>query len=732
MTKPGLRLFMVCSVALAVSALAHWLSALGLPPWLKGAAASLNAVAGLAMVLAVPGLAWLPVWRGLGWLDEECDGFYVVLAVGLGTVLCHGISHKAIVLSGYLAEYWPMWWAAVLWAAAGWAASVQWGGALAVRWPRPVVVRCSLGAALAVVCFALATSPPRFVEETNYWPDKAYADFAGLNFGRVDLDREGITVRFGDQWVKRGKRTYDLHGEEARIYISNRGDVAYPLDLILVLRNNWRTPLVAEFEFDGRTLREGELTRYARQRRGAKGIGEDYLLLWPRFDHTVDPRDRPPHLVLAAPTLEVPPGDHVLRVEILPSRATDEAGPRVTLFDLSNTTAAEFYRELSARFFVADTGDLYETLDFSRNFRLYWIQHSSSFNPTIPDSGGATSISDEPPGHHFLCFLALTFIRDSITSISLLFLVELMLLVALAVQFAAWDNNAFRWWHVLPLLGVSFAYTRLCRLGAESNAPDTLFLLVWLCVMWAHLDGRERLAGWLVGVAWLIHIPTPQCVVFTGVASWLAMRDRRGIRFIVRAFLVILAVTAIRVLLISMDAGLRGALFSGQARFGGVQRLELLREILIDHDWSRIVVLLHVARNFARLVLIASCGAIPIAAVSFFVRVRAEEARARAKTTVLLLFGVFYYLAMSLIDTQRAHHVGPIAFPLMIAAVRRVAFVDRVWIRRLLFGAMVASAVAAVVYLLHAGPDYTGTFTSHPIYQLTHPSSRRGYGFHAF
>ncbi len=721
-----------CAAVLALSAGAHALLTLSAPAWWSALAAAVNAAAGLMLIAVVPGAAWLPLWRRAGWLGERSSLVYVGLAAALTSVACHAASQKFIVLSGYAADYWPMWGAAAVWSAAGVFASLRSGEPVEVDWPRPAASRCALAVAAAAVAFSVYTSPPRFVDETNYWPDKIYRDFSMLNYGHVDWKSQGVEVAFGPEWIRRGDGVYDLAQPRGSVRIVNKGRVSFPVGLVFVLKNRWGRPLMARFWFDGRPLDEDALKPYERYRRREGRPTDDVIPLWPPFDHLLDPRDRPAHLTFVAPTLDVSPGEHVLRMEFLPDPPGGGEEPRLTLVDMSNLTAKEFYRKLQRHFFIADTGDLYETLDFSRNFRRHWIQHSSSYNSRVFDRGGPTSISDEPPGHHFLCYLALTFIRDSITSISLLFLAELALLAGLVVLMAAWDNDEFRWPYALPILAVALAYTRLCRLGAESNAPDTLFLLVWLCAMWAHLDGRDRWACWLAGAAWLIHIPTPQSVVFLGAASWLVTRDRRGLKFILRAAMVIAFITLLRVLIISMEAGLRGALFSGQARFGGVRRLELLREILFEHHWLRVLDLLHVARDFARLVLVASCAALPVYAASLFARARPLPAGEDKKTSVIFLFGLLYYLAMSLIDTQRAHHVGPIAFPWMIAACRRLCRLESPLVRRVLLAAALLAGAGCVVYLLLAGPDFTATFTRFPIYHLTHPSNRRGYGFSPF
>jgi len=734
------RAALICFALLSVSAFAQAGAGADLPAFLARLSTATAAATGLCLVLFVPGLLFVPIWVRRGWVPERGGPFYSLLAAGLTTVACHAITHKVVVLSGYLAEYWSMWGGAVAFAVVGALASAKWGGepvGLGSDHSLPTEGRGAgwtvMAGGGALLAFVLLVSPPRFVEETNYWPDKVYADLSKLNFGHTDLAAAGIKVSYGPAWTAKGDGVYDLAGKVGRLHLVNRGATSYPLDLKFVLQNRWDLGLLCEITLDDEPIGEEALFSYVRGRfKRSMTAPSDGVYLTPPFDHKLDPRDRPMYLCLVAPTVFLPPGTHELCARLTPVQPCRNHGPRLTLYDLSSLDGAAFGQKLARHFFIGDTGDLYETLDFSRNFREHWIQHSSSYDGRRPDGGGATSISDEPPGHHFLCFLALTFVRDSITSISLLYLAELLLLFGLVVDLAASDNESFRWWHTLPILGVFCAYSKLCRLGLESNAPDTLFLLVWLCAVKAYLDGQRGLASWLVGIDFLIHIPTPQSMVILGVASWLATRDRAAIKFIGRTFMVLVLIAVLRVLIISMDAGLRGALVSGQAPFGGTQRMGLLREIVLRQRWGMLAAWAIVARDFARLVLIASCGAIPIFAAALFAKVRRPAAGLDVRTAVLFMFGLLYYLAMSLIDFQRGHHVGPIAFPLMAATVRRLSRIESPAVRRGLFAATCAACVTAVVFLLIAGPDYTGTFTRFPLYALSHPSNRRGYGFHPF
>ena len=723
-----------CLAALAAGAAGVALCHPGLPRALRAAGWAFRGSTGLCLLFVVPGLTYLRLWRRLGWLPERADAFSVALAVCLTTVACHGASHKCIVLSGFLAEYWSMWAGALVWCLVGAIASAKWGRPFEMEWPRRIVWRGGLVAAAVVVAFAAATTPPRFAEEINYWPDKIYADFSKLNFGHTDLADAGIETAYGLEWAARRDGVYDLVGHAGTLRIVNRGHVAYPLDLKFVLQNRWQEVLIARFQLDGTAIGERELFHYVQERfRHSVTEPADFVRLWPVFDHRRDPRDRPMHLSLVAPTISVAPGAHVLRMQFETSSPCHGAGPRLTLFDMSNLTSRQFHRRLTRHFFVGDMGDIYETLDFSRNFREHWLQHSSSYHGTQFDAGGPTAINDEPPGHHFMCFLALTFIHDSIASISLLFLAELALLVLIAVQMTAWDNSSFRWFHLLPLIGVFCVCSRLCRLGLESNAPDTLFLLVWFCVMRAYLGGRRTLAAWLAALDFMIHIPTPQCVVFLGVAAWLVTRDRDGLKFVATALALIVLTTLARVPIISLAAGLQGAIVPGQATLvPGSARAELLKEIVFGHHWARLSDLVHTARDFARLVLLGSCGAIPIFALSLAFRTRRPDRGPDIKAGVLFLFGLFYYLAMSLIDFQRAHHVCPIAFPLVIATVRRLSQIEQRWARGLIFAVLLTVCAAAIAFMFVAGPDYTGTFTRFPIHAMSHPSSRRGYGFHPF
>ena len=712
---------LVSVALLLLSAGAHVVGGDGPLSWL---AQAMRLVSGVALVLAVPGAVLLPLWRRAGVLAERAHLFYGALLTALSTVGCHAVSHKVITLAGVEATFWPMWLAAAGWLVAAALAAARWGASGAICWPSRRVRWAGLGSAAALVAAILATSPPGLVDVDSYLSEEIYDAAPHLDYSTVNRKAVGLSVTVGRDWQPRGPRSLALNKNSGRLMLRNSASQTQQLRLKLVLQNRTADALAVTLLLDGEPLRLWQLLPRARGQAPRPAGSEGHvLLLPPRYQHRAHPRNRAPALLLVTPTLELDPGDHLLRVTL---GTPGQGQGRLVLHDLSNTTAHQFYRQLTALFFIGDTGDILETLDLSRNFRHHWIQHSSAFDGDKMDGGGPSSISDEPPGHHFLSFLALTFIEDRISSISWLWLAELLLLLALVVHLACWDNPQIRWWQLLPLLGLALVYSRLCRLGLESNAPDTLYLLVWLCTMRALLDGRRKLALVLVAVSILIHVPTPQCLVLLAAALVLVDRKLSELWWIGKALAVVALVMGLRTVVISLDGwpdvlgqGLSAALHSGQNDFMAQNRLSHLRTVLLTGDWALGLDLLGRAAGFAPLALLGTVAAIPVVLITLALPATLRPAKLHRRTWVLLLFGLLYCLALSLVNVRRGHHLGPIAFTLVPATVRRLSQLRSPLASKLLVALLLAGCAAALVWLLGGTPDYSGTFSSWFIPELT-------------
>lgn len=701
---------LLCLSVLVFSALTRLVAAPAHPAEVSSVGFVLLSLTGLGLILLVPGLAFLPLWCKLGWLSRRPRLFPFLLAAALSTLLCHYLAHTALTLAGASAGYWPMWGGALFFLGLGTAASIRWGVAPVPTWPAGVRFWGPLLGGLMVIGFCLAFTPPRFVEETNYWSEELYDITGALDFQRPAPPSAALEVTYGRAWTRAAERKYGLMGDSAAISILNKTSQAMPLQLRLVLQNHTSRRRKARLLLDGEPLPRERLISPAEgdfERPGETAGGT--LILEPVFDPGRHTRNSPSPLRMVLPTFMVSPGRHTLRLQLGPLPEA-HAGACLSLYDFTFLDAAAFYGLFTRHFFVGDTGDILETLDFSRNFKEHWIQHSSSYQGDRYDGGGPTAISDEPPLHHFFCFLALTFIQDSIISISVLYLAQLALLFLLAAHLTAWRNPYLLWWHQLPLIGVLFAYARLCRLGVEANTPDTLFLLIWLCVMRCYLGGRRRLALVLVLASFLVHVPTPHCVIFLGVITWVVIRERTHLGFMLKALAALAALVLCRWLIISLEAGLAQAWSTGQADFLAHGRFDMLKEILWQGDLARLPILLERTLDFSVLVLAASCGALPLFLAALIWRGRAKEVDQVG--WVFFLFGLLYYGSSSLLTIHRAHHLGPIAVPLIIAAVRRLSRLQGRLQGWVLFGLAMAAGVAAVWFLFVAGPDPTNTFNT--------------------
>ena len=710
--SPQRKRILFCQAALVLTAAAHGLAGVESPAALSGLLLVLQALGGICIVLVVPGLLYLPLCRRLGLLRERSQAFYYLLLSVLITVACHALGHKLIHLLGRDAGFWELYASSCAFALVGWGLSARWGDEIQIQWPgRLVNINAAVGG-VAVVLFALLSTPPGLVDESWYMSEQLYQWAPRLTYAPLPAD---VSIKPGPRWRRHGPRHQELDltaGRAGVLQLTNRGTAPRTVQLKLLVKNGTGDDLMLRAWLGDQLLTGKQLLPYDRGDLEVSGLtGADSVRLPARFDHRREPRNTPTPVVLMSPALRLPPGQQTLRLELTPANGKPTPGS-LQLIDLSDLDAHAFYGALTRHVQIGDTGDIQETLDLSRNFRWHWIQHSSSYDGGIFDGGGPTSVSDEPPGWHFVCYLALTFITDSITSIGLLWLVLLVLLLWVTLLLATEDNQHNRWWQLLPLLLAALIYTRLCRLGLESNAPDTLYLLVWLCVLKVFLDRRLHLGLLLAAVSFLIHVTTPQCLVMLAVAAWYSahVRPLEGPWFVAKALAVLVLLMGLRVLIITPEAGLEGALFSGQNDFLASNRLSAVKAILTG-DLNRIPDVLLKAGIFLPHAVAATCGALLLTPLTLLLPEHVRPRMAHHRGWTLFLFGLLYFLALSVVDVLRSHHLGPFIFPVLAGTARRLSQLRSEIHQRWPVVVALVVGLAALVFLLVATPDYTGTFS---------------------
>lgn len=691
-----------------------------LPGPLSGALDLLVSAVALATVLLLPGWAWLPLWRRLlargGPPPAESRGVYLALATLLGSYGGYLLVHAAVLGLGLEGTFAPIWAGCGLLCAAG----VVFAPRLRAPDPAPAARSRAegpllrYGGAALLLALVVVGSPPRFVAEPDYLPEEIYDFAARLDFtGASAAPVPRLSVGPGLSPGPRG--TYLLQGRQGELLLELSAARPVPFEVPLLLRNRWPVPLAARLSLDGRPLEKDNTLHYDGGMRAEprQDIGEA-VYLYPPYRPTADPRNAPPALRLLAPRLELPPGRHTLLLEVFPldpPRGDPAAlGPRASVLPLAGLDAAGFYRRLRGAYFIGDTGDIRETLDFAGAFRRNLLQQTSSYAGDRFDGGGPTSLSDEPPGHHFLCYLAQTFRSPQITSISWLWLADLALLWLLGLHLAARKNPGFRAVHALVLLLLLLGYSRLCRLGLESNAPDTLLLLLLLALILALYDGRRVLVVLLGVMAAYVHIPATPALGLLALASVVALRSLRGAVLAGQALLGVGALFGLRLVLISAAVGFSGALYSGQAHFLGANRLDNVAALLTGR-WHELEPVLASAAFFGQVVFIASGGALTVYLLALPWRrlPPGGEEQPRGLAALLFAFGLLYGLAFSLVDAVRAHHLGPILLPLGLAALRRVTLTRRPALRSALWLLLVLGSAAGLCYLALASPDPTGT-----------------------
>ncbi len=685
----------------------------------------LRTIPALCLLLVVPGGVYLPLlYRLWGRPPRRSRVFYTATWTALVTLGCHVVGHKAVLLIFGAAESWEMLLSALVFTLAGALLSARWGGegaedpeaAAEEEGPQSGRIGRLVGACAVLVGLVVITSPPHFVEEDDYYKEDSiytYHTAENLRFTVESGPPAGLTVRPGEGWVQRKDGVWDLSGNAGTLHIRNTSGKATPVNLKMMLKNLREQQVLVDFTLDGARVEKWNLLSHEGGHYQVKSARfPNSVFLMPRYNLYKAPRDAFTNLRLIVPTLHIGPGAHQLEVSLRhPAREIQGPGPRLRIFDLSFLAAADFHRRLKSHFFIGDVGDIRETLDFAAGFKEHMIQHSHSYDGESFDGGGPTSISDEPPGHHFVCYLAQTFRGDSITTVSLLYLLELALTFCVAASLVTGGRRRLGWGELLILGAGIFAYSRLCRLGVESNAPETLFLLVWLCATKAYLDGRTRLAHVLVGLSFLIHVLSPQCVLFLCLSLGVVTRSLSGLRFLLTSWMILASTVLVRFLLIASAVGFHKAWFTGQAFFLAGNRLGNFKALLLSQDLSVLPTMAGVMIDFFQLIMIASCGAAAFFVCSLFLERSAGDPERWQRTLALFIFGVIYFLSMSLVDGQRAHHLGQITVLLIITALRGIACIERRPQRQALYGAMVLACLGTAAYMLHASPDPTGIFT---------------------
>jgi len=174
---------------------------------------------------------------------------------------------------------------------------------------------------------------------------------------------------------------------------------------------------------------------------------------------------------------------------------------------------------------------------------------------------------------------------------------------------------------------------------------------------------------------------------------------------------VLVVLMGLRVLTISADAGIEAALYSGQNDFLASNRLSGVRAI-ITGDFTRIPDVLYKAAVFFPQAMAVTCGVLLVMPLTLLLPSGVRPRMAHHRGWTLFLFGLLYFCALSLVDVLRSHHLGPIAFPAMAGAARRLSQLQAVKHQKWPVAVMVALGLATLAFLLVATPDISGTFSS--------------------
>jgi len=689
-----------------------------------GVAALLRALGGTQIVFLVPGVLFvaplsrlLSVCRGQsrrgGDDPQEAPGFgatdFAVYA-GLINLLGHTLWHKVIVLSGhtvgtasYLAGLFVL---TLIGIAALWWCSRD----AAIRCAQPSLLPGLVAVGVCVVGLVVATTPPVIADENNYWPDSYYRLFALLPHRHDPGLAAGIKTEYGPEWRAVDETKRNLWGRRGAITFHNTSQRTRSVTPKWAVQNRGDRALGAVVTVNGKVLPARKL--FPEIALGEIADPDGCALIHPRFDHTRHGRDKSPNLTVLSPLLVLSPGRTVVTIAIHPA-APQWSPPAValSLYDLTNTSAPECYRRLQKHFFFGDTGDIFETLDFSRSYFSRPLQYSHCYSGlTEQPGGGYCSISDEPPLHHFLCMVALAVMGDTIASISSLFLAEVLLILLVVLCLATHGTGAVDLWTLVPLAGVGCAYCSLVRFGVESNAPDTLYALFLLLAVRYSLLKRTRLFTVFIGLAYLTHVPAPQALVMLALTHVLVKRDWNVLRAAAVAAIVMGGITLFRFVEIGLVSDWQAAFYTGQGKFlTGGRRLATIKRVLMQMDFSLLPSLWPSAKEYTFAVVAAACF-LPFAAIQ----------RKDRDCWMLLVFGLLYHAGMCLLDEKRAHHIGPPVLAFAAAGLRGLSLAPSPrWLWRT---AGVAGACLGVALCLRWGPDFTGTFSKHPLRLMTNPT----------
>ena len=692
------------AVVLAASALSHLVppltGVLGFPD------ALLDGVTGLCLVLAVPGAAYLPI---LGRLRPSTpwSPFRLVLA-GIGTtVACHALGHALVISVGLEAAFWPMWLqAAVLWSIGTLLGRFR-GAPIEVDWPPRPVLLATTGAAALLALFVVLTSPPGFVPLSQYTDIDPRKEIPKL-VEKTEHEKMSATLgqlAFGEEWHRGPGGRLDLVGADGTLFMENAGTEERKENYGFVLLN--LGPEAIRFRICAEPRDDCPISIPRCNDDDEDSEKAAFHELPPVFDHRRHPRNARPDVLLFLGEAHVPPGKHLLHLQIEPLQGADE--PRVRVFDLNGLSPEAVDHRTRQLLCLCNLGDVFEAWDLSRNFRYHIVQYTGSVHGESFDGGGPTSLSDEPPGHHFLCFLALTFIRDTVGSCVGLHLAEMVLLFLLSVHLMGWAGGRFHPGHLLAAFAAVAVYSRMCRLPVESMTPDTLFLLVWLCFTRIYLDRARWLPLALVGVLTWIHIPTLYAVVLLCVAHFVVTRRARPILFLPLAAIAMALTAGVRLACLVPLAGRTRALTTGQASFMGLERTAIVRGIVEGDVGEFLLLLQHEGELWANMVLL-TCLCIPLFVVARFVAAKETPPEHGERADTLFVLGVLWAAGLGALTLVRAYHLGPAVMCIAIASVARVTHTpSKRWLN-ILLGLLCAGWVLAWLCLWWFAPDRLGLF----------------------
>lgn len=690
--------------------------------WLPTLGTCLAALGGVQIVFFAPGVLFvapllrlLSDWRrsklrATGVVEVSCTSLLVY--GGLVNLALHTVVHKAIVLLGHRVS--PENYLGTLgcFALVGVAALLVLARGARVKCAQPGLA-LPFAAVCACLCvFVAVTDRPFLADENSYWRDSDFWYFARLRYGARPLEAAGVQMQYGREWRTVDGTKRELLGHRGTIVFHNGSGQTRNLTPKLILQNRLDVPLAVAVSVNGKALQVGDVYP-ERARTKLPKSADAYVMIPPRFDHKRHGRNKPVCMTMITPRLRLEPPRTVLALTVRTvSSGLDLPDGALSVYDLTNTTAAQFYQRLRRHFFFGDMGDIFETLDFARNYFDHPLQYSSCYSgwPSQP-GGGYCSVSDEPPLHHFACMVALVVMGDAITSISFLFLAEVLLILLVVASLAAQGGGDLARWVALPLLGVGCAYCVLVRFGVESNAPDTLYaLLLLLGIKYLALRRAAMFAAFM-GLAYLTHVPTPQALLLLVLAHLAVYRDWRVLKAAAFAVVVMATVTLLRFVCIGLVSDWQTALYTGQGRFlTAGRRLSTVKSLLTHLDFAGLAKLWPSTKEYTMAVVAASCF-LPLAGLL----------RKDKTGWFLLLFGLLYHGAMCSLDQLRAHHIGPPVFAYAAAGLRCISQARRS--RPAWFTLSVVAAGIAIALCLRWGPDYTGTFSPHPLGLMTSPSA---------